>query len=369
MSHPSPPHRPRVSRRSRFTVLVAALVVLAGCQWPRPSQEAAIVTVDPRALPESDEVTVRLGYFPNVTHAPALVGLERGFFQREMNALGGSLEALVFNAGPDAVETLLSGGLDMTYIGPNPAVNAFARSGGEAVRVVAGSATGGARLIVRQDIDEADDLRGQEVASPQLGGTQDVALRHWLAEQGLETDRVGGGDVSVVPQSNGDSFTAFRSGQIAGAWVPAPWDTRLIEEVGGKVLVDGADLWPQGRFATTILVVRTEFLAEHPAAVSAVLRAHLSSLAMIEADPEGSQDAANSAIDAATGHRLSDALMLQAWAGLAFGPDPVVSSVLESAQHAVELGLGRAVDLSPLFDLRLLDHLLRKEGGSTVLGS
>jgi NitT/TauT family transport system substrate-binding protein len=200
--------------------------------------------------------TLRLGYFPNVTHAPAILGVENGTFAKALGKDVG-LETKTFNAGPAAVEALLAGALDASYIGPNPAINAFAKSKGEAIRIIAGATSGGAALVVKPSITKAADLKGKKVASPQLGNTQDVALRAWLGEQGLKTNPQGGGDVSILPQENSQTLDTFKAGDIDGAWVPEPWVSRLVQEGSGKVLVDEKELWPGGRFVTTHLIVRT----------------------------------------------------------------------------------------------------------------
>src|SRR4051812_3564106 len=172
--------------------------------------------------------TVRLGYFPNVTHATALVGVESGIFK---TALGpNTLETKTFNAGPAAIEALFSGALDATYVGPNPAINAHVQSGGEAIRIISGATSGGALLVVKSSINTPADLKGKKIASPQRGGTQDVALRFWLKDNNLKADLEGGGDVSIVPQENAQTLETFRSNQIDGAWVPEPWATRLVQE-------------------------------------------------------------------------------------------------------------------------------------------
>ncbi|HKE98927.1 MAG TPA: ABC transporter substrate-binding protein, partial [Actinomycetes bacterium] len=216
-----------------------------------------------------EEGTLRLGYFPNLTHATALVGIERGSFQRQLGAV--RLETRSFGAGPAATEALLSGAVDATYIGPNPAINAFVKSKGAAIRIISGATSGGAFLVVKPDIRSAADLKGRKLATPQLGNTQDVALRSWLDKQGLRTTPEGGGDVRIVPQENSQTLETFQSGGIDGAWVPEPWATRLQQEGGGKVLVNEADLWPGGQFVTTQLVVRTAYLADHPANVRALI--------------------------------------------------------------------------------------------------
>lgn len=311
-------------------------------------------------------VTVRLGYFPNVTHAPALVGLEQGLFTAKLGQ--NTLEPKSFNAGPDAVTALLSDALDITYIGPNPAINAFQKSNGEAVRIVSGSTSGGAYFVVSQDIAGAADLKGKTVASPQLGGTQDVALRTWLKEQGLSTDTAGGGDVSIKPQQNSDTLTAFKNGDIAGAWVPEPWATRLIQEGNGKVLVDEKTLWPQGRYVTTHLLVRTKFLEEHPDVVKAVLEAHLDALDSIAKDPAAAQKSVNDAIEKDTGKRLPDKVITASWGNLEFTADPIASSLKKSAEDAVAIGQLKDAKIEGIYDLKLLNELLVARGKSQVQG-
>jgi len=361
-----------VSRtRSSIALLVALLsafgMLMAACGSSSSSSSSG-TTLAVSELPTSDPVTVRLGYFPNITHAPALVGVQEGLFTKELEPLGAKLETKTFNAGPEATEAMLSDALDITYIGPSPAANAYQKSNGEAVRIIAGSTSGGAKFVVKSDINSAADLKGKTVSSPQLGNTQDVALRAWLSEQGLSTDTTGGGDVSIKPQANADILTAFQSGDIVGAWVPTPWDTRLVEEAGGKVLVDEASLWPNGQFATTEVLVRTKFLDEHPAAVAAILRGHLASIAAIEADPAAAQKAANAEITAVTGKALKDNLVAASFKELSFTADPLASTVQKSASDAVTAGVAKQYDLTGLFDLSLLNQILTAEGKATVQG-
>src|SRR5687767_7770542 len=200
-----------------------------------------------------------------MTHATAIVGTEKGIFAEKLGA--NKLNTKTFNAGPDVVTAILAGALDASYIGPNPAINAFAQSNGEAIRIISGATSGGAFLVVKPEINSAADLKGKKIATPQLGNTQDVALRFWLKQQGFKTDAQGGGDVSVLPQDNAQTLETFKSGAIQGAWVPEPWGTRLIQEGGGKVLLDEKTLWPNGQFVTTHLIVSTKFLKNHPDAV------------------------------------------------------------------------------------------------------
>jgi sulfonate transport system substrate-binding protein len=311
--------------------------------------------------------TLRLGYFPNVTHAPALVGIADGLFE---DALGDDVDVTYtpFNSGTEASEALLSESIDATFIGPNPAINGFAQSNGEAVRIVAGTTSGGASLVVGEGIDSPEDLAGTTLATPSLGNTQDVALRAWLADEGYETDTSGGGDVSITPQDNADTLTAFQDGQIDGAWVPEPWATRLVEEGGGHVLVDEAELWPDGQFVTTHLVAHANYLDEHPANVRALITGLLDAIDAINQDPEAAQATVNDQIEADTTSRLEDATIAGAWEHLTFTPDPVASSLVASKDDAVEVGLLEDVDLEGIYDLSILNGLLEERGQEPVEG-
>jgi NitT/TauT family transport system substrate-binding protein len=279
-----------------------------------------------------------------------------------------TLRTSVFNAGPEAVQALLSGSIDAAYLGPNPAVNAFVQSHGKAVRVVSGATSGGASLVVKASLGAPADLRGKTLSTPQLGNTQDVALRWWLGEKGLKTSPQGGGDVTILPQDNAQSLQAFRSGQIDGAWLPEPWASRLILEGGGRQLVDERDLWPGGRFATTLLVVRTEFLGAHPDVVRRLLDGQVRASLALGRDPGEGQRQANEALAETTGKRLPDGVVAAAWARMEFTNDPLVATVRESADHAQKVGLLARVDLRGLTDLRLLNQALAAQGLPAVAG-
>lgn len=312
-----------------------------------------------------DGTSVRLGYFPNLTHAPALVGVSKGYFA---DALGDGIELTTstFNAGPAAIEALNAGSIDIAFVGPNPTITGYTQSKGESLRVVAGAAANGASLVVRKGITSASQLRGTKLATPQLGNTQDVALRYWLKQQGFTTTTEGGGDVSVLPQDNSTALQAFSAGQIDGAWVPEPWATRLVTEGGGHVLVDEADLWPDKMFVVTNVIVRTEFLDQHPAQVKAVLSGLLNALDDIADDPDDAKDVVNSAIGELTGKPMDTALFDAAWKNVVFTADPLASTLREGAAHAVDLGLLEPADLSRLYDLDLLNELLIARGEKAV---
>jgi NitT/TauT family transport system substrate-binding protein len=300
---------------------------------------------------------LRLGYFANVTHAAALIGVEQGFLAEELGDT--ELTTQVFNAGPDVVEAVFAGALDASYIGPSPTINAYGQSDGDAVRIIAGAASGGAQLVVREGIDSPEDLRGTTLATPQLGNTQDVALRTWLAEEGLESSIEGGGDVTVAPTPNADTLNLFRNGDLDGAWLPEPWASRLVLEAGAEVLVDERDLWPDGAFTTTHLIVRTEFLEEHPETVEALLRGHVAAVEFAGADADAAQESVNAGLEAAGSEALSEEVIDRAWEGLTVTYDPIPAALEESAKDGVDAGTSESlVDLAGIYDLRLLNTVL-----------
>jgi NitT/TauT family transport system substrate-binding protein len=308
-----------------------------------------------------------LGYFANVTHAPALIGESEGLFEA---ALGPdvNLEYQYFNSGTEVIEAMFSGGIDASFIGPNPAINGFAQSNGEALRIVAGTTSGGASLVVQPEITSAADLAGAKLATPSLGNTQDVALRAWLAEQGYETDATGGGDVSILPQANADTLTMFQQGQIDGAWVPEPWATRLVLEGGGEVLVDERDIWPDGQFVTTHLIVATGYLEEHPEVVRHLVEGLLDAIEVANGDPAEAQALTNAGIERITTEALADETIAGAWDGMTFTPDPIAASLAKSKDDAVAAGLLEEVDLTGIYDLSVLNEVLTERGMAEVAG-
>ena len=309
---------------------------------------------------------LRLGYFANVTHAPALIGVQQGYFT---DALGSKtkLTTQVFNAGPDEVEALFAGGLDAAYIGPSPTINAYAQSQGDAIRIIAGAASGGAELVVKDAIKSASDLKGKTLASPQLGNTQDVALRTWLTSKGLKNSVTGGGDVTVTPTANADIPNLFDSGQLDGAWVPEPYASTLVLSHGAHVLVDEKSLWPKGQFVTTQLIVRTDFLKQYPDAVAALLKAHVKAVKYAQDDAAGAKKAVNAGLQAAGSKSLADNVLDRAWSELSVTYDPIASTLKTSMQNAVKAGTtAQKVDLSGIYDLRPLNTVLKAQNLSTV---
>jgi sulfonate transport system substrate-binding protein len=310
--------------------------------------------------------TLRLGYFPNVTHAPAIIGVQEGIFQDALGD-GVDLQFQTFNAGGEAIEALIGGSIDATFVGPNPAINGYSQSD-DLLRIVAGTTSGGASLVVRDGIDSPEDLEGTTLATPALGNTQDVALRAWLLEEGYETDQSGGGDIAITPQENPDTLTAFQQGSIDGAWLPEPWATRLIQEGGGHVLVNEADLWPDGQFVTTHLIVAKSYLDDHPNNIRALIGGLLDAIDLANGDAAEAQAVTNDGIEADTTNRLDDRTIAGAWENLTFTPDPIASSLKKSKDDAVEVGLLDDVDLDGIYDLSILNELLEERGEQEVAG-
>jgi NitT/TauT family transport system substrate-binding protein len=343
-----------------LVVGLLAAITLAGCGADAKKDAKAGGSVG------TEKVALRLGYFPNITHASALVGVEKGIFAEKLGA-NVTLTPQGFNAGPAAVEAIFSGAIDATYIGPNPAINAFAKSNGEAIRIISGATSGGAFLVVNPSVTSPAGLKGKKIATPQLGNTQDVALRSWLKANNLKSDTQGGGDVSIVPQDNSQALEAFKSGAIAGAWVPEPWATRMVQEGKGKVLVDEKTLWPGGQFVTTELIVRTPFLTEHPDVVQHLLEGQVAATDFISANPAEAKTLVNQGIQKLTTKPLPQAVLDAAWPNMTFTNDPVASSMRKGADNAKAVGLLAAdTKLDGIYDLTLLNKVLKAAGKPQV---
>ena len=330
---------------------------------------AAILLIAASALHAQQKPTVlRVGYFPNITHAQALVGRANGQFEKSLGA-GVQVEWKAFNAGPSAIEALFANAIDLTYVGPNPTVAGYFRSQGAAVRVIAGAASGGASLVVRRDagIQTASDFHGKKVATPQLGNTQDVALRSWLRANGLKS-REKGGDVQVIPISNPDQLTLFLKGQIDAAWAPEPWAARLVHEGGGRIFLDERDLWPDHQFVITNIIVSPKFLKEHPDVVKNFLRTHVELTEWINKNPAQAKQIMNQQLQKETGKALPAEVLDEAFSRMQVTYDPIHSSLLKSTQQAFDEGfLGRTQpDLSGLYDLKLLNEVLSEKKARPV---
>lgn len=347
---------------SRLPAAALALCTLcvAGC-----GGAVSAGTASPLPAPS----TVRVGYLTNLTHAPALIGISKGFFQEHLPA-GTTLQTTSFSAGPAENEALVGGSLDAAFVGPNPAINAFQKTSG-GIRVVAGAASGGAGLVVSPAIANGNfpaDLKGQTLASPQLGNTQDVALRAWLSQHGFRTDVNGGGDVSIDATSgNSIDLQRFQAGQIAGGWEPEPYESSYVISGHGTLVVDESSLWPGGKFPTTELVVTKTFLTQHPDIVKDLVRGLLQSLTWIQQNPSTAADAASTALAAVTGAKpLAPAVQQLAWSHLTFTFDPLATALQTDANHASHDGLITSGNIKGIVDVTELNSILATQGASPV---
>lgn len=309
--------------------------------------------------------TVKIGYFANLTHGTPLVGLQEGLFQKELGAT--QVKTQVFNAGPAEIEALNAGSIDIGWIGPSPAINGYTKSEGKSLKIIGGSASGGVKLVVNPEkVPSLDDLKGKKIATPQLGNTQDVALLNYLAGKGFKVDAASGaGDVSVVRTDNKVTPDAYKQGSIDGAWVPEPTASKLVT-LGGKVLLNEKDVWPDKKFVITNIIVSQKFLKEHPDVVEAVLRGSVNTNAFIKANPDKAKADANEAIKKEAGNALEPAVLDPAWADIDFLDDPLASTLQSEADHAVTAGLLKKPSLNGIYDLTLLNKVLGAKGQPAV---
>ena len=333
-------------RRAAFAAMIGAALLLAGCS----SSSSTANTGSSTTTSDPSPVTVRLGFLTNVTHASALVGLKEGFFTQALGSAG-TLKPTAFSTGTQETVAILAGQLDAAYVGPNPAINAWQKSGGTAIKVVSGAATGGASVVVAKGITSAAQLKGKTLATPSLGNTQDVALRYWLKQNGLTTTSTGGGDAFVKPTTpNSAAVLEFKSGQIAGGSEPAPYDIEMVSD-GGTVLVSEPGV-------TTLLVVTQSFLSAHPAIVADLIKAQIQANAFIKSNPTAAQADANAELATYTGKPLKASLIAASFKEITFTDDPDTSSLTTDASQAVSLGLLKPVNLNGIFDLGPLNQAL-----------
>ncbi|MFJ2958290.1 aliphatic sulfonate ABC transporter substrate-binding protein [Streptomyces sp. NPDC087270] len=365
---------PRASRRRRLVAAAAALPILFGalsaCGYGSSKSDDDATTAPAAAggsasakKLSTDEV--KIGYFPNLTHATALVGLKEGFFQQELGST--KIKQSTFNAGPAEIEALNAGSIDIGWIGPSPSINGYTQSKGSDLKIISGSASGGVKLVVNpKKIKTIADLKGKKIATPQLGNTQDVALLNFIRSKGWKVDAQSGkGDVSVVRTDNSLAPQAYASGSIDGAWVPEPTASKLVDE-GAKVLLDESTLWPNKQFVITNVIVSQKFLKAHPDVVEAVLRGSVKTNAWINANPDKAKADANTQIKALTQKSLPASQLDPAWKSIQVLDDPLADTAKAEAEHAVSAGLLKAPKLDGIYDLTLLNKVLKEQGKPTV---
>jgi NitT/TauT family transport system substrate-binding protein len=336
----------------------AALLLAAGCSSSSSSSSDPATTSGNTAGAAAAPVTVRLGFLENITHASALIALKEGFFSSALGSAG-TLKPTAFSTGTEETTAILAGQLDAAYVGPNPAINAWQKSGGTAIKIVSGAATGGASVVVAKGITSASQLKGKTLATPSLGNTQDVALRYWLKQNGIATTATGGGDAFIKPTTpNSAAVLEFKSGQIAGGSEPAPYDIEMVSD-GGTVLFSEPGV-------TTLLVVTQSFLSAHPAIVSDLIKAQVQANNFIKSNPTAAEADANAELASYTGKPLKPSLVAAAFKEITFTNDPDESSLTTDASQAVSLGLLKPVNLSGIFDLTPLNQALAAAGQPQV---
>ncbi|WP_327134047.1 aliphatic sulfonate ABC transporter substrate-binding protein [Streptomyces sp. NBC_01343] len=341
--------------------------VLASCgygsQADKPEDKKANAAADGAKKLSASEV--RIGYFPNLTHATALVGVQEGLIAKELGAT--AIKPQTFNAGPSEIEALNGGSLDIGFIGPSPSINGYVKSKSSNLRIISGSASGGVKLVVNPDkIKTLDDLKGKKIATPQKGNTQDVAFLNWIAEKGWKVDPESGkGDVSVVRTDNKVTPDAFKQGSIDGAWVPEPTASKLVSD-GASVLLDETDLWPDKKFVITNIIVSQKFLKEHPDVVEAVLAGTVKTNEWINANPDKAKASANAALKALSGKELEPAVIDPAWKSILVTDDPLAATLKTESDWAVKAKLIEQPDLAGIYDLTLLNKVLKAAGKPEV---
>ena len=336
----------------------AALLLAAGCSSSSSSSSDPATTSGNTTSAAAAPVAVRLGFLENITHASALIALKEGFFSSALGSAG-TLKPTAFSTGTEETTAILAGQLDAAYVGPNPAINAWQKSGGTAIKIVSGAATGGASVVVAKGITSASQLKGKTLATPSLGNTQDVALRYWLKQNGIATTATGGGDAFIKPTTpNSAAVLEFKSGQIAGGSEPAPYDIDMVSD-GGTVLFSEPGV-------TTLLVVTQSFLSAHPAIVSDLIKAQVQANNFIKSNPTAAEADANAELASYTGKPLKPSLVAAAFKEITFTNDPDESSLTTDASQAVSLGLLKPVNLSGIFDLTPLNQALAAAGQPQV---
>jgi NitT/TauT family transport system substrate-binding protein len=296
------------------------------------------------------ETVVRVGHFPNITHAQGLVAHNlsrqgKGWFEQRLGE-GIKVEWFVYNAGPSAMEAIFAQSIDLTYVGPGPALNAYTKSNGAEIRLIAGAANGGAALVVQpdQNLKAAADFRGKKIATPQLGNTQDISCRAWLLAGGLKITQLGG-DAQVLPTQNPDQISLFQQKKVDAVWTVEPWVSRLEREAGGKVLVDERDV------ATTVLVSSAKFLAGQRELAKKFAEAHAALTDWIAKNPDEAQKLIKAELLAETRSDIAADLIAQSWKRIVFTPEVPRSSIESFLQNSLKTGfIKTAPDLTKLFE-------------------
>lgn len=300
----------------------------------------------------TQDVTVRVGFFPNITHTQALLGKEARF----ASALGCKVDWKKFNAGSTEIEAMMAGELDMGYIGPGPAINGFIKTKGE-IQIIAGACEGGAVLVSRKDVILKDikDLENKRIAVPQFGNTQHIVLKQLLNDNGLvETTR--GGTVEIVQVENPDVKTLFDKKEIDAAFVPEPWGSILINESQANIILDYNETWRNGEYPVAVVIARTDFIKEHPDLVKKFLQTHVELTEMAKNDKTAAKQTINKEIKQLTGKEISATIMDASFDRLILNDKLNQEAVIEMADIMQNMGFIKdQTDLRNIFNLSILN--------------
>ena len=289
----------------------------------------------------SDEIHV--AFFPSISHAVPIVGIENNIFQENLTEQK-IIEVKIFDSGPQVIESLFANSIDLAYVGPGPVINGFLKSNGNDLKILAGAANGGASFIIQKNsgLDSIENFHGKRIASPQISNTQDVSLRHYLSIHGLEPVEKGG-TVFVLNISNPDIYTLFAKGDVDGAWVPEPWATILVEELGGIRLFNESQFWPEKQFSSVLLIGRTNFVEQNPEIIKKWILSNQKTAEWINSNPDKTKIIYNEFMQDYMGKTFSKKIIDESFSNLEITSKPIKESVITFAERADSLGyLGRS---------------------------
>ena len=288
------------------------------------------------------ENNIRVAFFPSVVHAVPIIGMETQTFANNLNT-DLDIQVKIFDSGPQVIESIFSNSIDIAYVGPGPVINGFLKSDGNDLKILAGAASGGASFVIQKNsgLDLIENYSGKRIAAPQISNTQDVSLRHYLAENGLITAEKGG-DVFVLNIANPDIYTLFAKGDIDGAWVPEPWATMLVEELGGVRLFDENEFWPENQFSSVLLIGRSDYIEKNPEIIKKWINANEKTAQWINNHPDESKKLYNEFLNSYMGRTLPQNIVEKSFSNIIITSEPLENSVYTFAERADALGyLGR----------------------------
>jgi NitT/TauT family transport system substrate-binding protein len=317
----------------KITHLVGIAIVVVGI--------IALVGLTQASVDDSQN-KIRVAFFPSIVHAVPIIGMETQIFANNLND-DLDIEVKIFDSGPQVIESIFSNSVDIAYVGPGPVINGFLKSDGNDLKILAGAASGGASFVIQKNsgLELIENYSGKRVAAPQISNTQDVSLRHYLAENGLKSAEKGG-DVFVLNIANPDIYTLFAKGDIDGAWVPEPWATMLVEELDGIRLFDENEFWPENKFSSVLLIGRSDYIEKNPEIIKKWINANEKTVQWINNHPDESKKLYNEFLKSYMGRTLPENIVEKSFSNIIITSEPLENSVYTFAERADALGyLGR----------------------------